>query len=531
MEAENSGATNDPNGMKGNKAKPERREFLKGGAALLMGAMLPPSALGAATVPAQRSLIQRENEKPGTRDWQLTRVRLDKPGGFRSPMIEGYCSKQSVLAGQSLDIMVSVRPASKFTIEIFRTGYYGGCGARLMTALGPLVGQPQPEPPVGEKRLRECRWEPSATLKIPSDWPSGVYLGRLTTIPDNSGHPYWQSYVVFIVRDTRRADVLLQCSDNTWQAYNKWPGDFSLYTDSRGAQARDIAVSFDRPYGKIAQIYENPQSIGSGEWLCFEFPLAYWLEQHGYDVTYCSNSDCLDAGQITRCRTFLSVGHDEYWDLRQYNAVKESIEAGVNVLWLCGNSVFGVSPFTESSGRQPNRVITRVGHFAGLTDEEVAKAERVFTKEYKRAGPDESLIIGARSIIPFNGGGDWVCAQPEHWIFSGTGMKKGESIPGLVGWEHHGAPAKIPGLEVVAEGTVWAGGVTPAHWTATIFSGPKGNFVFNAATIFWAQGMSSPPGHMLPWSHWSRPHGPDPRVQRITENLLRRAVEVVPSRS
>jgi hypothetical protein len=103
-------------------------------------------------------------------------------------------------------------------------------------------------------------------------------------------------------------------------------------------------------------------------------------------------------------------------------------------------------------------------------------------------------------------------------------MKKGDRIAGLVGWEHHGSPAAIPGNEIVAEGLVWAGGVTPSRYTATIFPGPKGNFVFNAATIFWAQGLATPPGHTLPWSHWSRPQGPDPRVQRITHNLLRRAI-------
>jgi hypothetical protein len=39
-----------------------------------------------------------------------------------------------------------------------------------------------------------------------------------------------------------------------------------------------------------------------------------------------------------------------------------------------------------------------------------------------------------------------------------------------------------------------------------------------------AQGLSSPPGHTLPWSHWSRRHGPDERVQKVTHNLLRRAI-------
>jgi hypothetical protein len=77
----------------------------------------------------------------------------------------------------------------------------------------------------------------------------------------------------------------------------------------------------------------------------------------------------------------------------------------------------------------------------------------------------------------------------------------------------------------VAEGTAWVGGTQPQHWTATVYPGPKKNFVFNAATIFWAQGLSSPPGHMLPWTHWNRPHGPDARVQRMTHNLLKRAVQ------
>ncbi len=67
--------------------------------------------------------IQKENALPGSDDWQLTRVRLDKIDGFRSPWIEGYCSKQSVAAGESLDIMVSTDPPQRFQIEIFRSGY------------------------------------------------------------------------------------------------------------------------------------------------------------------------------------------------------------------------------------------------------------------------------------------------------------------------------------------------------------------------------------------------------------------------
>lgn len=69
-------------------------------------------------------------------------------------------------------------------------------------------------------------------------------------------------------------------------------------------------------------------------------------------------------------------------------------------------------------------------------------------------------------------------------------MKRGEGIPGLVGWEWHGDPAAIPGLEIVAGGpTQWKPGVlNHGHYTATIYPGPRGNFVFNASTCWWGSG-------------------------------------------
>ena len=502
-----------------------RRELLKGALAAsvssLTGLTGNSQAVLAAGPDRNPKLIERENRKPGALDWQLTRIRLDKRDGYRSPWIEGYCSHQSAEAGQAIQIMVSTNPPARFTIEIFRMGYYAGRGARLMETLGPLEGKTQPDPEVGRDRLRECRWEPAAELTIRADWPSGVYLGRLSRIPEDGVKDPWQSYLVFIVRDNRPADILFQCSDNTWQAYNRWPERFSLYDDGSEREwtsGPGVDVSFDRPYGKYRQIYQNPQSVGSGEFLCWEFPLCYWLEQHGYDVSYCSNNDMLSPERGLKCNTFISIGHDEYWDLRQYHSVKAIVDSGVNALFLSGNAVCWVSPFKPNSDGRPNRIITRAGPYGGFARERTQE-----DGPFSITGPDEGLLMGARNVIPVNGGGDWIATKSDHWIFDGTGMKKGDRIPGLVGWEYHGAPADIPGLEVVAEGIALHGGVQPKRWTATVYPGPKGNFVFNAATIYWAQGLSSPPGHMLPWSHWTRPHGPDPRVQRITHNLLRRA--------
>ena len=54
-----------------------------------------------------------ENRHAGATDWQLTRVRADD-SEMRSPWIEGYCSRQSVRAGESLNILVSTAPVEPF---------------------------------------------------------------------------------------------------------------------------------------------------------------------------------------------------------------------------------------------------------------------------------------------------------------------------------------------------------------------------------------------------------------------------------
>ena len=97
-------------------------------------------------------------------------------------------------------------------------------------------------------------------------------------------------------------------------------------------------------------------------------------------------------------------------------------------------------------------------------------------------------------------------------------MKEGDGIPGLVGWEWHGDPAPIPGLEVVATGPT----TSPrgkGTYSATVYPGLRGNFVFNAATCWWADGLSEPPGYVRP-SVYTTPRGPDVRAQQITKNVL-----------
>jgi hypothetical protein len=461
--------------------------------------------------------IRRENEQPGTRAWIASNVRVDPKTRYRSPWIEGFASRTSVKAGDPLTFHVSTNPPSSFLIEIYRMGYYQGHGGRLMLKAGPFRGAVQPDPPIGPKRLRECVWAPTTTITIPADWTSGVYLAKLTAEREGL-----QSYVVFVVRDERNADLIFQVSDTTWNAYNRWPSQFALYDDGKKEWywGPDVQTSFDRPYGKYCQILDAPLSVGSGEFLLWEFPLAYWMEQQGYDVTYISNLDThTDPASLRRTKGWLSVGHDEYWSLRMFQNVRALVDAGVNLAFLSGNSICGVIDIHASSDGRPGRIIERIGRFGSPRKEEV---EQGFPEEarFTKNGPNEATLMGAQSTFPVTGGADWICRKPGHWIFAGTGMKEGDGIPGLVGWEWHGEPAAIPGLEIVASGRAKSPrGV--GVYTATVYPGPKDNFVFNAATIWWADGLSEPPGYVRP-AVYTRPRGPDRRVQRITKNVLDR---------
>lgn len=460
------------------------------------------------------SPVRAENARPGTRDWLL-----DRPApvacGTRAMAIEGYCSAASVRAGEELTLYVSTNPATNWSVEWYRSGYYGGAGGRLVRRDDGLPGAIQPTPDFGPFRIRACAWEPSLTFTIPADWLSGVYLGKLTA--HDSGY---QSYVVFIVKDDRPCDLIQQCSDLTWQGYNRWPDQCSLYDDGvhNGMYVGPgVGVSFDRPYGKYRQLEDYPLSEGSGEWLLWEFPFAYWAEQEGYDVSYISGLDLDgDPGTLRRTRGFLSVGHDEYYTQRMYDSLYAAVEEGLNVGFFSGNSVAG----QLTPAACPPRSLVRTDSFSAWEEQTLTTTP---TSSYlPHQAPDSRDLLGSRSTFPVMGGADWTCVLPDHWIFAGTGMRYGDGIPGLVGWETHGLVSELRKPDVVAAGTV-SSDYGSGPYAATVYATASGSQVFNAATIYWADGLSAPPGYHRPRDYVPR-NGPDPRVQAITRNVLDRFV-------
>ena len=127
-------------------------------------------------------------------------------------------------------------------------------------------------------------------------------------------------------------------------------------------------VSFDRPYAQFCMdhLVKNPKSQGSGEFLLWEFPLSYWIEQQGYDVSYISNVDThADGPGLQRAKGFISVGHDEYWTREMYDNVSAARDTGVNLTFLSGNAIWGVVSLLPSAEGQSHRIMRREGVFLG----------------------------------------------------------------------------------------------------------------------------------------------------------------------
>lgn len=275
------------------------------------------------------SVICLENELPGSppSEW-------DVPGGGSSTIL-GFTTDISVDKGQAVEFKVDT-PATDYRVDIYRVGYYGGLGARFITTVQPFAVLPQTQPACArqtETGLVDCgNWDVSAAWVVPVTAVSGVYLANLVREDGTAG----RSQMIFVVRDdTRGADVLVQTSDATWQAYNTYGGN-SLYSGSPAGRA--FKVSYNRPFvnrgsglsGALQSYFFNS-----------EYPMIRWLEANAYDVSYTTNVDTARSGpEILEHEAFLSVGHDEYWSLSMRDNLATARGNGVSLAFFSGNEVF-----------------------------------------------------------------------------------------------------------------------------------------------------------------------------------------------
>src|SRR5689334_13744183 len=92
---------------------------------------------GVPSASAAPNAIQIENTQPGDSTWD------DFSANLSQTALSGYSSPISVNHGQTVNFYVTTTSAS-VQIKIYRMGWYGGTGARLMETLGTYTGQQQP---------------------------------------------------------------------------------------------------------------------------------------------------------------------------------------------------------------------------------------------------------------------------------------------------------------------------------------------------------------------------------------------------
>ena len=250
------------------------------------------------------------------------------------PQIEGFATQISTNAGQTVSFKIDTA-SSGYTLDIYRLGYYGGNGARLVTTMHHTGSANQPNPIFNDatNTVDAGNWSVTDSWAIPSTAVSGVYFAKLTTDTGN-----FQNMIPFIVRnDGTASDILFQTSDTTWEAYNSW-GGYNLYQGPGGQDDRAYAVSYNRPIDmNSTALLGGPQDFLFGE----EYAAIYWLEQNGYDVSYISGIDAAtNPALLLNTNAYIDVGHDEYWSQSQYANVKAAADAGVDLAFLSGNQIY-----------------------------------------------------------------------------------------------------------------------------------------------------------------------------------------------
>lgn len=423
--------------------------------------------------------VQLENAKPGTSDWMLF---SESTNGE----IEGYGSAMSVNQGESINFYVSTTAAS-YNIEIFRMGWYGGLGARRITSpvtrTGRLQTMPTPQPQTG---LIECNWTDPYMITIPSDWVSGAYIAKLTT----GQAPIKNRYILFVVReDSRPANHNFQLSVTTSQAYNNWGGKSLYSANSTGGAAR--VVSFNRPF---------TDGSGTGIFLWrYEYAAVRFLEREGYDVSYTTNIDAHRRGNLLlKFKSFLSIGHDEYWSWEMRANVEAARAAGVSLGFFSANTCYWQVRFEPSSitgALDRNMVAWKESAMIGdpyALDSDPSNDERITTK-WRNAPVNrpESALIGVKYIsFPVDADIviDDVTSAP--WVFTGTGLTSGSVLPGLLGYEVDAMDASSPPQTIRLGHSPFldAGTNATSYSDMTVYSTGQST-VFATGSIQWAWGL------------------------------------------
>jgi hypothetical protein len=447
--------------------------------------------------------IPAENALPGTGpDAWL-------PPSVPPTRVQGYASEISVLPGGDVHLHVSTAEGDRYRVELYRLGWYGGAGARLLSCLpscggdkpGRQFGSGHADPVSGVVR---ADWPVTDVLSVPVGSVSGYYyaLLRLTSAGDDTGA---RGYVPFVVRATAgRSQILVQVPVNTWQAYNPWGGK-SLYSFNSSGLSPAVRVSFDRP---LAFTSQGPFDT--------EYNLVRFLEREGYDVAYQTDVDTDQHPEsLLDHRLVVVAGHDEYWSKRTRDAFDLARSLGTNLAFLGSNAAYWQIRY-EDGGR------TIVGYKDAAPDPEPDPSLRTIRFRQLTPPRPECELMGVMFLrisehigppVDFTVTG---AAATDPW-FAGTGFAPGDKVLDVVGSEWDSPPEPPVPQECMKPGltTLFHYEGPPANADAVRFTAESGARVFagGAQLLSWSLDPFNTErvGRTLP---------ADPRLQQFVRNAF-----------
>ena len=429
--------------------------------------------------------------------------------------IEGYTDKQSYIAGDEIAFQMSAS-ANAIDVQIERLG---AKPQRVFEKSG-IAASLRAIPAAASSH--GCNWPETFRVKVPADWQSGYYIARF--IPQGGEAKANTGYVPFVVRSTKPGKILLQLSTNTYNAYCNW-GGYSLYAYNGRHKVQGRRVSFDRPI--------------AGQFQQWEAPFVKWAEEAGYLIDYAANSDLEFHPEILKnYKLVLSVGHDEYWSAPMRDNLEKFIKDGGNVAFFSGNTCCwqvrsedagqALTCWKQNYRDDPTFVSGDHRLLSSLWSHHLVKR------------PENSLTgVGFlwggyhKSHGQFmDGKAEFSVHRPEHWLFEGTSLKKGDvfgSKDTIVGYECDGCELEwkdgVPSA-TFRDGTPKSFTVLatcPARWAPDDCEwyerwqkGRTGNSVLGT----YSNGGTVVTVGTTDWAHGLR--GNDPAVVRITKNVLDR---------
>jgi hypothetical protein len=465
----------------------------------------------------ESSAVQAENRLPGTTAWQITAT---APG-----TIAGFADTTYAAPGDTVHLYVTT-DAPSFQVTAYRMGYYGGTGAREVWQSSSVPGTVQPACKLtpGINMVSCDNWSPSLSVPVTSQFVPGDYLLKLM------GSGGQQSYVLLTVWDpSSRATYVLMARSLTEQGWNTYGGGYSFYagrgpcTLGSGSYPpcnRARVVSFDRPYDT---------GNGATDFLGAEYPLVYLAEEHGLDVTYVTDVTVNDhPDTLIQHKALLSLSHDETWTTPERQGAEAALAKGVNVAFLSAAAIVRHARL-ESSPLGPDR--QEVDYRDSSEDPLNGKGDPLEVTGNTWSAPPTSWPSGgfvgevySGYLYPDAKNADFVVNQPDAWIFNGTGLQAGSSIPGVIASDiDHIAPADgMPrNIEVLGHSPV---SLTDAYtnqgkWGSSTYSdmtyytdSRSNGGVFDSGTVNWINTLlpcASGPGSC-----------PAPLTDQITLNLL-----------